>query len=346
MILPVLLALAIGPAYELDHRLTDGGTPFHAIETNGDGRVSVVVSRPRGSLAPRPGNVHTIRIPAGVRTFDRTIVLKSNEELFLDDGAVLRADPASPHFPDCGRKDSLARPLTWLVTTEPGATNVAIRGNGIIDARGTEMFRRGRLATTVIPNACDGFTMEGVTIVDGNFWTVTPARSKNLLIKDVAVCNDVQDLRENDAFDICECTDVVVTNCLGVSRDDSFSTKTWSGDRRQVAAKWHGRAQPLARVLFTDCLAWTRCAAFKVGDGVVQPQSDITFRNSRAYGCRHAVRYSHTCGLAETRNVVFENIDIDSWDNRKTPFGWLDIAPVEAGVPGELTLKSIRVKGR
>jgi polygalacturonase len=283
-------------------------------------------------------------IRKGVTKLARPLVLASDEELFLEDGAVLTADAESKDFPVCGRKDSLERPLTWLITTEPGATNVAIRGSGVIDANGTEMFRRGMLVSAVVPHACDGFVMEGVTVVDGNFWTVTPVRSRNVRLRDVAVLNDVDDLRENDAFDVCESSDVVVENCLGVSRDDSFSTKTWSGHRGQVAAKWHGGPLPLERVLFKGCTAWTRCAAFKVGDGVSQPQRDVVFRDSRAFGCRHAVRYSHANGLAETKGVVFENIRIDSWDNRKWPFGWLDIAPAEAGVPGELTLRNIIVR--
>ena len=71
--------------------------------------------------------------------------------------------------------------------------------------------------------------------------------------------------------------------------------------------------------------------------------SAMNDRDSRAFGCRHGVRYSHTSGLAETKGVVFENIHIDSWDNVRGPFGWLDIAPVESGVPGELTLRNITV---
>ena len=59
MTLFLMLALAIGPAYDLDHRLTDGGAPVHEIETNSVGRVTVVVSRPRGSLQPRRGNART-----------------------------------------------------------------------------------------------------------------------------------------------------------------------------------------------------------------------------------------------------------------------------------------------
>lgn len=323
--------------------LKDGASAGHSIAKGEDGRVKIVVTRPRAAYSPRKGNSRTIVIPKGETVLSKPLVLKSGEELFFEDGAVLKADAASKDFPVCGRKDSLERPLTWLITTEPGATNVAIRGSGVIDANGTEMFARGMLASSVVPHACDGFVMEGVTIVDGNFWTVTPVRSRNISIRDVAVLNDVDDLRENDAFDICECTDVVVENCLGVSRDDSFSTKTWSGHRGQVAAKWQGGPLPLERVVFSKCLAWTRCAAFKIGDGVVQPQRDVVFRDSRAFGCRHGVRYSHTCGLAETKGVVFENIHIDSWDNVRGPFGWLDIAPVENGVPGELTLRNITV---
>ncbi len=324
--------------------LKDGAAASHSIENGGDGRVKVVVTRPRAAYSPRKSSARTVVIRKGVTKLSRPLVLASDEELFLEEGAVLTADAESKDFPVCGRKDSLERPLTWLITTEPGATNVAIRGSGVIDANGTEMFRRGMLVSAVVPHACDGFVMEGVTVVDGNFWTVTPVRSRNVRLRDVAVLNDVDDLRENDAFDVCESSDVVVENCLGVSRDDSFSTKTWSGHRGQVAAKWHGGPLPLERVLFKGCTAWTRCAAFKVGDGVSQPQRDVVFRDSRAFGCRHAVRYSHANGLAETKGVVFENIRIDSWDNRKWPFGWLDIAPAEAGVPGELTLRNIIVR--
>lgn len=335
------LTLQVGPGYELVHELAD--RPVHRIERMEDGRARVVVTRPKGAYAPRAGNRRTIVIPPGETVFDEPIVLASDTELFLSDGAVLRADPASAKFPNRGRKDSLQRPLTWLVATEPGATNVAVRGAGIIDARGTEMFRLGCLASAVVANACDGFTMEGVTVVDGNFWTVTPVRSRHVVLKDVAVCNDVDDLRENDAFDVCECSDVRVTNCLGVSRDDSFSTKTWSGHRGQVAAAWHGKAQPLSDVTFEDCLAWTRCAAYKVGDGIVQPQRNVRFCRSQVYDCRHAVRVSCTYGAAEVSGIVFEDISIRSFTGRGPTCGWLDLCAPSGGLPADVTLRRISV---
>lgn len=108
MTLFLMLALAIGPAYDLDHRLTDGGAPVHEIETNSVGRVTVVVSRPRSSLQPRRGNARTIRVPAGVdyyATVDsynesgvtrgaKTVSLPATEGLV--EGYDMRGDSPSP----------------------------------------------------------------------------------------------------------------------------------------------------------------------------------------------------------------------------------------------------------
>jgi len=75
---------------------------------------------------------------------------------------------------------------------------------------------------------------------------------------------------------------------------------------------WPGSPQPLERVIFDDNISWTRTFGFKVGQGVVQDHSDVTFSNGVVYDCSVGIGINHRYGNATVNNVVFSNIDIES----------------------------------
>src|SRR5437660_6816424 len=78
-----------------------------------------------------------------------------------------------------------------------------------------------------------------------------------------------------------------------------------------MTRQWPGEAKPNRNVLIEDCLAWTRCFAFKIGAGVWQDQENITIRDCVAYDSAHAVGISHSYGSADVRNVTFDSIDVE-----------------------------------
>lgn len=84
-------------------------------------------------------------------------------------------------------------------------------------------------------------------------------------------------------------------NSIGISLDDSFSTKTWDAGT-DLTLNYPGPAQPLYNVTFQNNLAWTHCYGFKVGQGAMQEQRTIRFYGGTVYdaavglGIHHKVR--------------------------------------------------------
>src|SRR5207237_4344895 len=68
---------------------------------------------------------------------------------------------------------------------------------------------------------------------------------------------------------------------------------------------------PNRNIVFDDCVAWTRCFAFKIGAGVWQDQENIVVRNGVVYDSAHAIGISHSYGSGDVRNVVFDSIDVE-----------------------------------
>lgn len=89
---------------------------------------------------------------------------------------------------------------------------------------------------------------------------------------------------------------VVVRNSIGISLDDSFSTKTWPKGVG-ITVNYPGDPQPLNNVTFINNLAWTHCYGFKVGQGVWEDQTNVRFESGTVYdaavglGIHHKVRW-------------------------------------------------------
>lgn len=81
---------------------------------------------------------------------------------------------------------------------------------------------------------------------------------------------------------LCFEISVVVKNTIAISLDDSFSTKTWDAST-DIAISYPGTPQALYNVTFINCLAWTHCYGFKVGQGTFQEQRKLRFEGSTVY---------------------------------------------------------------
>ena len=309
------------------------------------GRVSSSPAIAKAIAAVKEHGGGTVFVPSGTFLFTEPIVIGSGMELFLDAGAVLKADAASKGFGRRGYKSSLKLDFTWLIYTEENTRGASIRGYGVIDGSGTDMrLKHKLLATVVAPIGADGFTMEGVTVVDGAFWTVVPARCSRLVVSDVRIYNDVQQLYENDAIDICDCQDVLVKDVFAVSEDDTFSTKTWQQSANGIAGEWYGEPRENRDVVFDNCFGWTHCGAFKVGDGNFQAHRRITFRNCQSYRSMSALKVTHGYGTEPAEDIVFENIDIEGFGGRDRTAKWMDFYLLSDGPVNNVTVRNVNIR--
>jgi hypothetical protein len=99
-------------------------------------------------------------------------------------------------------------------------------------------------------------------------------------------------------------------------------------------------------VIFEDCLAWSRCATFKVGFGCFQPQRNIIFRRSTAYRSMRAIAVNRLWGAALTENVTFEDIVVEGFqprDRDRDKCRWLDLTTGTGSSVVNLLLRNITV---
>lgn len=261
--------------------------------------------------ASRPPKQAIIYVPAGLYMLEN-VVLPSNTALYLEPGAVLRFSGIARDYYAHWHKDSQNRDITWWISTAFESSNIRIYGRGTIDGNGwtsTNSVSPKIGNNIIVPIACRGFTLEGVIVRESSSWSITPVRCSDVTVTRVKMLNRL-DMGENDCIDPMECQRVTVTKCIGISLDDPFSTKTWANET-DIALSWPGQPQVQTDIAFEDCLSWTRCFGFKVGQGVMQPQRNISFRGCVVYDAAVGLGVNHRYGTAAAEDILFEGCEVE-----------------------------------
>lgn len=267
--------------------------------------------------ASRYGSEHggqgVVYVPAGLYHVGN-LVLGSNAAVYLEGGAVLRCTANRDDYRGHWFKNSMGADITWFITTAEGATNVKLYGRGTLDGNGWNLWEKSkktrRMANNLlVPMHTSGFTCDGLVIRDSSAWSVVPVRSDRLVFTNLKLLNRLN-MGENDGIDVVECQDVVVRNAIGIALDDPFSTKTWEATT-DIARNWTGEPEAQRDVLIEDTISWTHCYGYKVGQGVLQDQMNITFRDGVVYDAAVGLGIHHKYGAATIRGVTFEDIDIE-----------------------------------
>ncbi|WP_405064439.1 coagulation factor 5/8 type domain-containing protein [Kribbella sp. NBC_01505] len=271
-----------------------------------------------------------VHISAGVFSIG-SVVLRSRVQLYLAGGSVLRATADPADYSTKFRHDSLDMDGTWLLSTEPGSVDIRVYGRGTIDGQGARMRKDSRyLNHLFVPVGTRGLRVDGVIGRDSGSWAFLPSRCS-----DVQITNykgfQTQRQYENDVLDVNECQDVVVRHMIAICEDDPYSTKAWAEDAN-IALSWPHPRRPVERVLFEDVVAWTHCAAFKVGNGHYSRQHDITYRRGYVYNATRAIAIDPCYGSAPCTDLVYEDIDIESLDHERGNQSWLLIHTRERGL--------------
>ncbi|HVT27632.1 MAG TPA: hypothetical protein VHE81_06400 [Lacipirellulaceae bacterium] len=273
--------------------------------------------------------------------------LRSNVSLYLAGGATLRSSGDPALFKVRYYKQSLKMRGTWFLWTQPNSRNIRIFGRGTIDGNARELRGRNRCVNDlVVPLHTSHFTIDGVVLRDSGLWGLIPVRSDHIVIHNTKHFNEANRFFEDDAVDIIESQDVLVSRSFAISEDDTYSTKTWN-EQTDMAGNWPGRPEPLENVTFEDCLAWSRCATFKVGFGCFQPQRKIVFRRCCVYRCMRAIAINHYWGNASVENVTFDHIDVEGFQPRqrdRDKCRWLDVNTASEGSIRNTILENITVR--
>jgi F5/8 type C domain-containing protein/pectate lyase-like protein len=287
----------------------------------------------------------TVYVPAGMFSIGN-IVLRSNVRLYLAGGAVLRGTGVKADYTQHFFKDSLNLPGTWFITTAAGSSNISITGRGTIDANGRKLRSAGMISTLIFPYQTSNFLVDGIIGRDAGLWALVPARSDNVTIRNYKGLQTLK-MTEDDAIDVVESQSVTVQHTMAISEDDTYSTKTWD-ENTDYSKTWPGTPEALRNVTFDDAVAYTFCAAFKVGQGTEQPQSDVVYRNGYVHDAARAIAIDHRFGPAPIDRVTYDRIEIEKITQTGTGPFWLQLAVSDGGrgLGGvrNVTLRDITVK--
>jgi hypothetical protein len=280
--------------------------PYHAVSSDRILATSAIQKAIDDASAYGKGVVY---VPAGVYPI-RNLELKSNVSLYLEGGAVLLFSGKEKEVKISARKASQNRNLTWWIFTDSGAHDIRLYGRGTLDGNGkytTEKENFGNHILAIMETK--RFVLDGPIIRDSGAWAIIPTRSKDLKFLNFKLFNRF-DMGENDGIDVMESENVLVRHAIGIALDDPFSTKTWT-QNTDLCRNWPGVPKAQKNILFEDLISWTYCYGYKVGQGVMQDQTDIRFKNCVVYDAAVGIGIHHKWGTAAVRRVSFEGIDIE-----------------------------------
>lgn len=289
-----------------------------------------------------------VYVPSGVY-FTGGLILKSNMKFYISGGAIIRASRNEEDFTANGRKNSLGLPITYLITTEHGSSNIKIYGRGTVDGDGHNVRALGFALQTLSPINTSYFTTDGITYRDSGMWSIVPAWSDHLEFLNLKMLNTVR-LGEDDGIDICGCQDVVVRHAIGIMWDDPYTTKSYDASSGEIAGGWgEGPGEPNENIVFDDCISWTGCYGFKAGQGFWYDHENIKFTNGTVYDCAAGIGIHHKQGGSSCNNITFENIDIENIsfqnDDHRTWFvAYIQGNTGTGGPVSNVTVKNINVR--
>ena len=190
------------------------------------------------------------------------VYLKSNIDLHLESGAVLKFSGDASKFPNVltryeGIECVNHSPMIYAYKEK----NIALTGSGTLDAASTSSWNKGTdrayleslvakgvapdkrivpgsghtmRSTFVEPYLCENVLIQGITLKNSMFWQLHPTLSKNVTVDGVST--DPSTAHSNtDGCDPESCDHVVIANCNLGAHDDNIAIKSGrDADGRRV----------------------------------------------------------------------------------------------------------------
>ncbi len=272
-----------------------------------------------------------VLIPAG-EFVTGTIYLKSHVELHLSAGASLlgssdrddyNADDVFPENQVFTRENTTGAHLV-IAYRQRG---VSITGEGTINGRGHQFFGElpeGAVATRRYKSAnypikswrpgqmiyfchCEEVAVRHVSLINAPYWTLFFFGCEQVQVHGLRIDNPPA-TANGDGIDIDGCRDVIVSDCLIRTGDDSITLR--ASNRQKKRAEWI-----CENVVVSNCVLSTPCNAIRVGvgDGIIRrcTFSNIVIDNART-GINLIARYSQRShhGVA-IESIQFSNFVMD-----------------------------------
>ncbi|MCL1856820.1 MAG: glycosyl hydrolase family 28 protein [Kiritimatiellaeota bacterium] len=249
---------------------------------------------------PDPKGERVIYFGPGVHTIE-PITLKSNETLFIDEGAYLKVQVP--------KDEKGTHSEQWKVMFLPGGVfnikdveNVRICGRGIVDA--TAVPHPGY--PMIEMNHAKNVRIENVTLINSANWNFVMGRSSDIRVDDVRI---VSGRLNSDGVNTVNSTNVHITDCFVRNSDDSIVVKTV-----------HQNA-PAGNVLVEDCVIWNDWGyALGVSYETRSPIKGVHFRNNAIIYATHWCFGCYLSDSATVEDIRFENTEISALPSAPVQF--------------------------
>lgn len=295
---------------ETDVPPSSGSGIFNVLDYGADNTGAGITKGIQSALdaaGDKPGSI--VYVPPGLYSVGN-LMLRSQTSLYLAGGSVLHFTGNGSDYTTLFTPTGLL-PGTWWIQTELRSKDIKIYGRGTIDGNGyVSRVKNKFIADLVVPVNTTNFIFDGPLIRDSSYWTVVPVQSNNVALKNIKILNRFDLGYNDDGIDVVESTNVRTYRAIAISKDDCYSTKTWLTGIG-ATKPYPNPPMPLNDVVFSDCLCWTQCYGYKIGQGVYTDQSGVVFKDSVVYKGAVALGIDHKEGTAGVNNVSFYNIDIE-----------------------------------
>lgn len=278
-----------------------------------------------------------IVVPKGIYYMNGPLVLKSNVNIHLEEGAVINFGS--------DEKDYLPEVLTRWEGTELynyspliyayHVQNIAITGEGVLNGNATKNFnkwkkkqnsdkerlrRMGKDNTPVYKRlfgegsflrpgffesfGCSNVRIEGVTFVESPFWVIHPIFCNNVIIRDVKIKSKTYN---SDGFDPESCRNVLIEDCDFETGDDAIAIKSGrDNDAWRVG-------QPTENVVIRNCTFRSKINGVCIGSEIAGGVRNVFIENVRIYNSTNALYFkSNTNRGGYINNIHVRNIQIDT----------------------------------
>lgn len=277
----------------------------------------------------------TVVLQSGFVFYSDSVRLKSNVDLHIQKGAVLKA---TSNIDGYIRPNKLINdPKTALignpVTGKPSfvfiygfeADNCTISGEGTIDANGHAFVQRkdqyyvtGEFyprPTVIYIEKSNHITFKDFVVKDAPFWTLHPAGCDDVLIDRIRILNDL-DVANSDGIDPDHCSNVRILGCHVTCADDCICLKT---------SKGNSEYGPTENVIIDGCTLVSTSAAIKIGTEGVGDFRNIIVSNCTISRSNRGLSIQIRDG-GNVENVSYSNIVIET--RRFCPDWWGTAEPI------------------
>lgn len=258
-----------------------------------------------------------------------SLFLKNNVQLQIDKGVELLGSQNIADYPEINTRIA-GTEMRWpaALINVIDQSNVAITGNGTINARGKfcwdkywtmrkEYERKGirwavdndvkRARTLLVQNATD-VSLKGITIKNAGFWTVHVLYSKYITVDGIVIRNNEDGKGPStDGIDIDSSSRVLIQNCDIDCNDDDFCLKAgrdWDGLRVN---------KPTEYVVVRNCMARKGAGLLTLGSETSGGIRHVFATNLNGKGTSNGLLIkSATTRGGTIEDIHFQHIQMDS----------------------------------